>query len=438
MAQNTWRNWAGTETANPQHIATPRSVEELSALVAGAARQGQSVKAVGAGHSFTGVAVTDGILVSLDALTGVDSVIPDEEGGALVTVFAGTRLRALNEQLWELGLAMINLGDIDVQSFAGALSTGTHGTGAGFGGLATQVAALQIVLADGSVVDCSPTHNPELFEAGRLGLGAIGIISKATIRCVPKYMLHAVEAPESLDATLDRLDHDRDTVDHFEFYWFPHTRRVLTKRNTRLSGDIPPSPIHPVRAYIDDELLSNLVFEGINRVATLAPSAIPRINRVSSRALSAREFTDRSYRVFASERRVRFREMEYAIPAEALPETLASIDRWVEKSDFTVAFPVEIRFAAADDVWLSTANGRDTAYIAVHQYHRRDHEPYFSAVEAIAREVDGRPHWGKMNSRTADDLRPTYPNFDEFIAVRDKYDPERVFGNAYLRQVLGN
>ncbi|WP_072687425.1 D-arabinono-1,4-lactone oxidase [Rhodococcus marinonascens] len=437
MTQDTWRNWAGTETANPKRFATPRSVQELSALVSGAARQGQHVKAVGAGHSFTGVAVTDGILVSLDAITGVDSVTPDEAGGALVTVFAGTRLRDLNEQLWQHGLAMTNLGDIDVQSIAGALSTGTHGTGARFGGLATQVRALQIVLADGSVADCSPTQNPELFEAARLGLGAIGIMSKVTIRCVPRYVMHAVEAPESLDATLDRLDHDRSTVDHFEFYWFPHTRRVLTKRNTRLSGDTPTSPIHPIRSYIDDELLSNVVFEGVNRLATRMPSAIPKINRLSSRVLSAREFTDRSYRVFASERRVKFREMEYAIPAEALPETLAAIDQWVEKSDFTVAFPVEVRFAAADDVWLSTANGRETAYIAVHQYHRRDHERYFSAVEAIARDVDGRPHWGKMHGRTADDLRPAYPNFDEFVAVRDKYDPQRMFDNAYLQQVLG-
>ncbi|MFC9832467.1 D-arabinono-1,4-lactone oxidase [Rhodococcus sp. NPDC127530] len=437
MAQDTWRNWAGTETANPLRFATPRSVEELSALVCGAAEQGQRVKAVGSGHSFTGVAVTDGILVSLDALTGIESVTLDEPAGALVTVLAGTRLHDLSEQLWHRGLAMINLGDIDVQSIAGALSTGTHGTGARFGGLATQVRALQVVLADGSVADCSPTENPELFEAARLGLGAVGIISKVTIQCVPNYVMHAIEKPESLDATLDLLDHDRTTIDHFEFYWFPHTRRVLTKRNTRRPGDTAVSPLHPIRAYVDDELLANVLFEGINRVAGLAPSTIPKINRLSSRMLSAREFTDRSYRVFASERRVKFREMEYAVPTEALPDTLAAIDSWVEKSGFTVAFPVEVRFAAGDDVWLSTANGRDTAYIAVHQYHRRDHEPYFSAVEAIAREVDGRPHWGKMHGRTAEDLRPAYPNFDEFVAVRDKYDPERMFGNAYLQQVLG-
>ncbi|AQA20629.1 D-arabinono-1,4-lactone oxidase family protein [Rhodococcus sp. MTM3W5.2] len=201
--------------------------------------------------------------------------------------------------------------------------------------------------------------------------------------------------------------------------------------------DTPLTPVNKVRGYIDDELLSNTLFEGVNRVAARFPAAIPRINNLSSRALSAREFTDRNYAVFASPRRVRFREMEYAIPAEALPETLREIDGWLQRSDFRVAFPVEVRFAAADDVWLSTANGRATAYIAVHQYHRRDHSEYFNAVESIARAVDGRPHWGKLHSRTAADLQPTYAHFDEFRSVRDKYDPARVFDNAYLRQVLG-
>ncbi|MFD4367844.1 D-arabinono-1,4-lactone oxidase [Rhodococcus sp. NPDC058521] len=436
MALDTWRNWAGTQSAHPHRFETPQSVSELRKIVQDAARRGLHVKAVGAGHSFTGVAVTDGVLINLDALTGIETLnlIAD---GAHVTVLAGTRLHDLNEMLWYRGFAMTNLGDIDAQSIAGAISTGTHGTGAGFGGLATQVVGLQIVLSDGSVADCSPTENAELFEAARLGLGAIGILSKITLHCVPLFSLTAVEAPESLDDTLAQLQRDRELVDHFEFYWFPHTRRTQTKRNTRRPRNTPNTPVHPVRAYVEDEILSNAVFEGVNRISTLVPSAIPRINRLTSRALGRREFTDRSYRVFASARRVRFREMEYAIPADALEATLTEIDNWVNRSGFTVAFPVEVRFAAADDVWLSTAHGRETAYIAVHQYHRREHETYFDAVEQIARAVDGRPHWGKMHSRTADDLRSTYRHFDDFLAVRDKYDPDRMFDNPYLQQVLG-
>lgn len=437
MERDTWHNWSRTEHAQPHRIATPGTVEELAAIVADAAEQGLRVKAVGAGHSFTGAAVTDGVLVRLDRLTGIVSVSPTDPDGALVTVHAGTRLHDLNRALWDRGLALANLGDIDVQSVAGAFSTGTHGTGAAFGGLVTQVRALEIVLADGSVTRCSPTENAPLFEATRLGLGSLGIITKATLACVPAFALHAVEAPEHLDATLERLDEDRSRIDHFEFYWFPHTRRVLTKRNTRLPGDTPIDPIHPVKGFVDDELLSNGMFGALNLLGTALPATIPTLNAISSRALSPREYTERSYRVYASPRRVRFREMEYAVPAEALPGVLADIDRWIEGSDFRVAFPIEVRFAAADDVWLSTANGRETAYVAVHQFHRRDHRDYFDAVETIARAVDGRPHWGKMHARTYADLRPTYTHLDEFVAVRDKYDPTRIFDNDYLRRVLG-
>ncbi|QBJ97825.1 FAD-binding protein [Rhodococcus sp. ABRD24] len=435
MAMDTWSNWARTHSSTPDRFDTPSSVAELSALVADAAQRGLRVKAVGAGHSFTGVAVTDGILVSLDQLSGIEAVrqTPD---GPIATVQAGTRLRSLNEQLWARGLAMINLGDIDAQSIAGALSTGTHGTGARFGGLATLIRGLQIVLADGSVVDCSETENPELYQAARVSFGAIGIITKLHLAVTSAFTLRAVEGPGRLDETLEGLAHDLETVDHFEFYWFPHTDRVLTKRNTRLPGDTPLKPVGRISGYIDDELLSNTLFEGVNQFATMFPATIPRINQISSRALSAREFTDRSYRVFASPRRVRFREMEYAVPQEAVTDTLREISTWLDRSDYRVAFPIEVRFAPGDDVWMSTANGRDSAYIAVHQYHRRDHREYFDAVEAIARAVDGRPHWGKMHGRTAADLQPTYSRFDDFCTVRDKYDPARTFDNEYLRQVL--
>lgn len=435
MALDTWRNWAGTHSSRPHRFDTPRSIAELSALVARATEQGLRVKAVGAGHSFTGVAVTDGVLVSLDGIAGIESVraTPD---GPIATVLAGTRLRSLNEQLWARGLAMINLGDIDVQSIAGALSTGTHGTGARFGGLATLIRGLQIVLADGTVADCSDTENPDLYQAAKIGLGAIGIISKLDLAVQPAFAMRAVEGPARLDDTLDGLEQDLASVDHFEFYWFPHTNRVLTKRNTRLSGDTPLRPLHPIRGYLDDEFMSNTVFEAVNRVTTAVPAAIRAINHLSARALSARTFTDRSYRVFASPRRVRFREMEYAVPQAAVKEVLREIDSWLDRSGCRIAFPIEVRFAPADDVWLSTAHGRDSAYVAVHQYHRRDHREYFDAVEAIARSVDGRPHWGKMHTRSAADLRTTYPRFDDFCTVRDKYDAARTFDNDYLRTVL--
>jgi L-gulonolactone oxidase len=331
---------------------------------------------------------------------------------------------------------MTNLGDIDLQSISGAISTGTHGTGAKLGGIATQVRALDLVLADGSLLHCSETEQTDVFKAACVGLGSLGVIASVTLQCEPAFALAAAEAPDTLDAVLAELDAHVDGNDHFEFYWFPHTRGVLTKRNNRVLPDTELRPLGRVRHYVDDELISNKLYEGINRLTTRRPALIPRANAIATRALSARDFIDRSYRVFASVRSVRFREMEYAVPRAAVPYVLGEIDAYLQRSGELIGFPVEVRFAAEDDLWLSTANGRESGYIAVHQYHRREHRAYFEAVEAIARSVDGRPHWGKLHYRTADDLRPAYPHFDEFLAVRDKLDPERMFGNDYLTRVL--
>ncbi|MGX6511496.1 D-arabinono-1,4-lactone oxidase [Rhodococcus sp. SJ-2] len=431
----TWHNWARNEHASPQRFDTPGSTPELAAVIVRAAEHGRRVKAVGAGHSFTGVAVTDGTLISLDRMTGVEAVSPTATG-ALVSVRAGTRLHELSEELWALGLALSNLGDIDVQSVAGAISTGTHGTGTDFTGLSAQVRAVTTVLADGSIVECSPEHNPDLFEVSRLGIGAFGILSSVTFECVSAFRLRAHETPSSLSETLDSLD-DRLRADHFEFYWFPHTDGVLTKTNTRLPGATPVDPVGRIRGFVDDEILSNGVFNAFQHLGTRAPSLIPGLNSVSARALSERTYTDQSHRVFASKRRVRFKEMEYAIPVEALPAVLEEIATWLSRTDLRIGFPIEVRFAAADDVWLSTAHRRATAYVAVHQFHRGEHREYFSAVEAIARSVGGRPHWGKLHSLTAAELSEAYPRFDDVLAVRDRVDPQRMFDNDCLRRVLG-
>jgi L-gulonolactone oxidase len=422
----TWTNWAGTVRAEVQ-VAAPRSVAELQDVVARAAEQGRRVKPIGSGHSFTSIGATDGVQIRPDRLSGV--LRADRDSG-LVTVLAGTPLHELNEALWHLGLALPNLGDVDVQTIAGAISTGTHGTGLHLGGLATQVRGLQFVLADGTLHDADP-------QQAAVGLGALGVIATVTLQCEPAFALAASEAPAGLDEVLEDLDTTVLVNDHFEFYWFPHTRRVLTKRNNRVLPETALRPIRPLRHRIDDEFLSNTVFDAINRLTTRRPALIPRANAIAARALSARDYIDRSYRVFASPRRVVFREMEYAVPRAAVPQVLAGIEAWLARSGEQIGFPVEVRFAAADDCWLSPAYQRESGYVAVQQYHLRDHERYFRAVEAIARDVDGRPHWGKLHYRDADSLRPAYPRFADFLALRDRLDPQRVFGNEYLARVLG-
>jgi FAD-linked oxidoreductase len=426
----TWTNWSGTVAADPVAVAAPADVAALQEVVARAAESGQRVKPIGAGHSFTAIGATDGVQLRLDKLTGV---LRADRDTSLVTALAGTPLHELNDALWPLGLSLANLGDIDVQTIAGAISTGTHGTGVRLGGLATQVRGLQLVLADGTLRDL----DADLLPAAAVGLGALGVIATVTLQCVPAFALAAAEAPAGLDEVLDDLDALVDLNDHFEFYWFPHTRRVLTKRNNRVLPGTVLRPIGALRRAVDDELLANTVFDAINRLTTRRPALIPRANAVAARALTARDYIDRSYRVFASPRRVVFREMEYAVPRAAVPHVLAEIENWLARSDERIGFPVEVRFAAADGLWLSTASGRESGYVAVHQYHRRPHQAYFDAVEAIAADVGGRPHWGKLHGRDAPSLRAAYPRFDDFLAVRDKLDPQRVFGNQYLERVLG-
>ena len=411
---------------------SPRSVDEVSAMVRAAADAGRRVKAVGSGHSFTGVAVTDGVQLRLDRL---DRRL-DVHGDGLVTVGAGWTLHELGPALAARGLAMSNLGDIDVQTISGAIGTGTHGTGVRFGGIADQVRGLQLVLADGSVVECGPDDDPDLFQSARVGLGAFGVVTAVTLQCEPAYALQAVEAPMPLEAVLERVGAMLEAHDHVEFYWFPHTDRTLTKCNDRVPAGTPLSPLSRRRSYVDDELLSNRLFEVVNRVATLVPATVPGLNAVSARALGRREFTDASYRVFASSRRVRFRESEWAMPRAAMPHVLREIRAWIDRSGERLPFPVEVRFGAADEPWLSTAHGRDAAWIAVHQYHRMDHTRYFAAVQSIVRDVGGRPHWGKMHTLGAGRLRELYPRFDDAMAVRDRVDPTRTFGNDYLERVF--
>ena len=435
-APRVWRNWAGTATATPGRWCRPRSEAEISAAIKDAASAGLRVRALGSGHSFTAVAATTGVALDLSQWTGITAA--DTRTG-LVTVRSGTTLRALNAELGGLGLAMANLGDIDAQTVAGALSTGTHGTGARLGGLATQVISLELVLADGSVVSCSATSRPELFAAARIGLGALGVITTVTLRCVPSFALLADERPAPVEEVLEQFDALAGANDHFEFYWFPYGRKALVKRNNRLPAAGPAAAGRALpgwRRFWEFEVMENAAFGTLCRIGRARPRLIPALNRLSSGALSSRSYTDMSHRVFVTPRRVRFAESEYAVPRESLGHVMAELRRAVPRLPDPVMFPVEVRVAAADDIWLSTAYGRESAYIAIHQYAGLPYRAYFDRFESIVAEVAGRPHWGKLHSLDAERLRRLYPRFDEFRRVRAEVDPEARFGNSYLVRVL--
>jgi L-gulono-1,4-lactone dehydrogenase len=436
-----WRNWAGTASATPARWAQPRNEAEIAAAVKDAAAAGLRVRALGSGHSFTAAAATGGLALDLSLWSGITAA--DTRTG-LVTVRSGTTLRALSAALAELGLAMANLGDIDAQTIAGALSTGTHGTGARLGGLATQAEALDLVLADGSQVTCSASARPELFAAARVGLGALGVVTSATLRCVPSFTLAADERPMPVEQVIDQFDALTADNDHFEFYWFPYGRQALVKRNNRLppGGAGSPSaraaaPMPGWRRFWEFEVLENAAFGALCRLGRAAPRLVPALNRISSAAVSARSYTDASYRVFVTPRRVHFVESEYAVPRESVAGVLAELRREVPRLADPVMFPVEVRVAAADDIWLSTAYGRDTAYIAIHQYAGLPYRGYFDLFESVVAGVAGRPHWGKLHSLDAARLGPLYPRFGDFLRVRDEADPQGRFGNSYLNRVFG-
>ncbi|MFE5814903.1 D-arabinono-1,4-lactone oxidase [Streptomyces sp. NPDC056479] len=428
----TWRNWGGNVAARPAREVTPASVEELAGAIRRAAEDGLKVKAVGSGHSFTSIAATEGVMVRPHLLTGIRSV--DREA-MTVTVEAGTPLKRLNMALAREGLSLTNMGDIMEQTVSGATSTGTHGTGRDSASIAAQIKALELVTADGSVLTCSEKENPEVFAAARIGLGALGIVTAITFAVEPVFLLTAREEPMPFTRVLAEFDELWTENEHFEFYWFPHTGSTNTKRNNRSAG--PEKPVGQLAGWFEDEFLSNGVFQAAQWVGRAVPAAIPAIARISSKALSARSYTDIPYKVFTSPRRVRFLEMEYAVPREAVVETLRELRAMVDRSGLRVSFPVEVRTAPADDITLSTASGRDSAYIAVHMVKGTPYQRYFTAAERILTAHEGRPHWGKVHTRDAEYLAQVYPRFGEFTALRDRLDPDRLFQNDYLRRVLG-
>ncbi|MFJ4044131.1 D-arabinono-1,4-lactone oxidase [Microbacterium sp. NPDC089987] len=433
-ARRAWQNWGRTVRAHPRDVVTPTSVEEVCEIVATAGRSGRRVKAVGAGHSFTAIARADDVQMSLDGLSGLRSVDPARQ---TVTIGAGTRLHEIPALLAPLGLAMQNLGDIDTQSIAGAVSTGTHGTGARFRGIAAQIVGVTLVTGRGERMRVDAEHSPQLLPAVALGLGALGILVEVTVQCVPAFDLRARERAEPLAAVLDSLDARVRDADHFEFFWFPHTDVALTKTNTRVRAGDGRAPLKPVRRWFDETLMANGVFRATCALGKLVPAAVPTINRAAARLAGERSFSDVSSRVFATRRTVRFTEMEYALPIDQAVPAFLEVQEAITRGGWRITFPVEVRFAAADELWMSTAYQRPSAYIAVHRAVGEDPQPYFRAVEQIMRARGGRPHWGKLHGRTAADLAGEYPRFADFLTVRDDLDPQRVFANEHLERMLG-
>ena len=423
-ASGKWVNWAGDQSCEPTRIVRPRDRDELGEAVAAAAAAGQKVRVAGSGHSFTEAALTEGTMLQVEALSGV--LDADRESG-LVRVGGGTVLADLNEELARLGLAMENLGDIDRQTIAGAISTGTHGTGARLRNISAQVEGLELVLADGTVRHLNAATDPELLRAARVGMGALGAIAAVTLRCVPAFSLMRVDSPHPRKEVLDSFEERAEAHEHFELFTFPYSDLALVLERNRLDG--PPRPRGRRAAFLNDVVLENWALGVLAGTGKAVPRAIPALSRLAGRLASGSRTSDRSDRVFANERRVRFTEMEYGVPREHGPEAARRVIEWVRRNEYPVLFPIEMRVAAGDDAFLSPSHERETAYIAVHQYRGMEWRPYFEAVEEIMDDYGGRPHWGKRHFQTA--------AWAEVQRARDILDPGRTFSNEYTERVLG-
>jgi L-gulono-1,4-lactone dehydrogenase len=427
-----WRNWSREQRCRPARIVRPQTREGLVFAIARARERGERIKLAGAGHSFSPAALTDGLLVRIEAL---DRVLDVDRASGLVKVEGGIVLGELNRRLDQLGIAFENLGDIDRQTIAGSISTGTHGTGARFQNVSAQLTEIEQIGADGTTSVLSERTDAAGLRAARVGLGALGAIYAVTLRTVPAYTLDRTDRTRPLAEVLEGIDDLPDAFDHFEFYVFPHTEVALCRETTRT--DARPEPPSAARVYAQEVVLENWIAAGIAAAARRAPGVTPVLARLASRGVGTSRKVDKSFRVFASERRIRFTEMEYSIPRARAREGIERVLEIAARREHRCAFPIEVRFVARDDAMLSPSHERDSCYIAVHQDRKLDWASYFGAVERALSDLEGRPHWGKRHNLTAAELEPRYPRWGEFASVRRRLDPEGAFRNDYLDRVLG-
>ena len=431
----TWTNWSKLVTARPRSVVRPWTLPALQRTVQAAIHDGRRIKAIGSGHSFTDIAAADDVQLDLSKYSGIVAL---DLARQQVTLRSGTKLWQLPELLADTGLALQNLGDITHQSIAGAISTSTHGTGLAFGGLASQVVGIELLTGTGETLTVSATQNAELLDALRVTLGAYGIITSITLQLVCEYDLHTVENRQSLSSIIQNWHGHNTRNDHFEFFWFGHDDHVLAKTSQRIPVQNRSDAARtPLSSRLLDEVITNGGLSVVCHLGRMQPSWVPWLNRTATRAWGSADRRAHWSKAFNSSRRVRFNEMEYALPFDDIPEIITELRTLFRRGQLSSTFPLEVRAAAPDTAWLASNHGRRTGYIAVHQHFAQDHREYFGRIEPIFKAAGGRPHWGKLHTLDADDLAGLYPHWADNIALRDQLDPQRLFSNHYLTRIMG-
>lgn len=417
-----WQNWSGGQKASPQNLAYPTSEEEIATLV----RQAPgNVRAFGGSHSFTPVAASQGTMISLEAMNGI---VRHDPSALTATIMAGTRIANLGTELKALGQGLINEADINYQSLAGAISTATHGTGRQLQCYSAYVREMRLILADGSIVQCSKDKDRELFEAARVGVGSVGIISQITLQNRAAYRLREVVQVMELKEAMALVNAERDKHRHIEFFAFLYGDRAVVKR-TNLTSEA----ITPLEKPAGDD---NEILEWAADTARKYPWTNSWIQRAIGLFVSNSSRVGESYDLLASPRTVQFNEMEYTLPADQGLACLQEVRETIRKKGINVFFPIEFRYTAADDCWLSPFYGQASASISVHQYHKQEYRELFNLVEPIFWKYKARPHWGKLHTLKARNFRALYPQFDAFQRVRAHADPQGKFLSPYAKELF--
>lgn len=426
-----WQNWAGNVQCSPSEILRPETEAQIVEIIAAASAGGRRVRIAGNGHSFTALNSTKDSMIVLDHLQGLISLDGEKKQA---TAWAGTSIKNMNRILFEKGFNLINLGDIDVQSIAGATATGTHGTGMQFGNVSSQMSAFTLATADGELLECSRTQNADIFDAGRVSLGSLGIVTKMTMDIVPAYKLEYVAKKAKLQETLDRLEEYNANNRNFEFYWFPYTNIVQNKFSNESTA---PVKDNQMMRYLNQHIMENGFFGLLCNVGSNFSGSYAALSKIVGFGATSERKINHSHLIYATPRNVRFKEMEYNIPLEHFKEAMLRIVKKIHSEHYRVYFPVECRFVKGDDILLSPSYGRDSAYLAFHVDARTPHNPYFRDIENILMEYGGRPHWGKMHNRKADNLATAYPMWEQFLQIRKQLDPQGMFANDYVKEIFG-
>jgi FAD-linked oxidoreductase len=427
-----WSNWSGNVKFRPREVIAPRDEVELAAAVR---KADNPVRFPGSGHSFSPLNQTNGTLIDLSAFIGLQGCDPERQ---TVSIAAATPLWGLGSLLHPVGYALKNMSDVDRQTLAGAIATSTHGTGRALGSLSADVASFRLLLANGQVIHCSSEENADIFCAGRTAMGMLGVMTEIDMQVRPVYKLQRKYFLHPTDELFRQLDGLTSTNRHFEFYWFPYSDVAVCKALNESDAHVPTRhSARTLHARGERRRANEYVFAGLNEATRYMPGLTKASNRFCSRFMSRMEKVRWSHEVYPTARTVRFNEMEYAVAYEKGADTVREIVEVIRKRRITTGFPIEFRTVAADDVWLSPFYHRESATIGIHQYAKVDANPLFEACEAIFRNNGGRPHWGKIHTRTRAEIAELYPKFEDFCAVRAKLDPTGKFLNDHLGALFG-